>query len=68
MIINQQRFERNLTKFFRQVTLSPQLPFVIFIVVKALQGLAVVLQQGELGANEWQLDRASAGQSLDCIF
>lgn len=54
-------------KLLCQVTLGPQLPLVVFIVVVALQRLAVVLQQRELGADEWQLDGAPAGEGLNCI-
>lgn len=54
-------------KLLCQVTLSPQLALVVFIVVVPLQGLVVVLHQ-EQGANQRQLHGTSAGQSFDCIF
>lgn len=56
------------TEFLCQVALGPQLPLVVFVVVIAFQGLAVVLHQGELGANERQLDGSSARQGFNCIF
>lgn len=57
-----------LTEFLCQVALGPQLPLIIFIVVIALQGLAVVVYQGERGANERQLDGSSTAQGFKCIF
>lgn len=55
-------------KFLCQVALSSELSFVIFIVVIALQGLAVVLQQGELWPAERELEGSSTGKGLNCIF
>lgn len=55
-------------KFLSQVAFCPQLPLIVLIVVIALQGLVVVLHQGELWANQRQLDGTSAGQGLNCIF
>lgn len=57
-----------LTEFLCQVTLCSQLPLIVLIVFIALHGLAVVLQQGELGVNKRQLDGQPAGQSLHRIF
>lgn len=60
--------EGGITKFLCQVALGPQFPLVVFIVVIALQGLAVILHQGELGANERQLDGTATRQGLNRIF
>lgn len=57
-----------LTEFLCQVALSPQLPLVVLVVVVALQGLAVVVHQGELGAEEGQLDGGAARQGFDGVF
>lgn len=53
-------------KFLFQITLGSKLPLIIFIVVIALQGLAVIVQQSELWQR--QLNGTCARQSLNRIF
>lgn len=60
--------DRGLTEFLCQVALSPQLPLVVLVVVVALQRLAVVVHQGELGAEEGQLEGGAARQGLNGVF
>lgn len=57
-----------LTEFLCQVALSPQLPLVVLVVVVALQGLAVVVHQGELRVEEGQLEGGAARQGFDGVF
>ena len=61
MTVSGSWFGNQLTEFLRQVALGPQLPLVVLVIIITLQRLAVVLQQGELGANEGQLDGNSTG-------
>lgn len=57
-----------LTEFLCQVALSSQLPVIVLVVVVALQGLAVVVHQGELGAEEGQLDGGATCQGFNGVF